>query len=144
MVEFDITGIGELEMTLEEVADLPDDVLLAMLEAGGEVIRAGQEKALHEIAYGDDSTGQLKVSIDMTHQLKRGRSGTPGITVYPRGVRSDGKTRNAEVGFILEYGAPRRGIAPRPWIRKANEASAGKAAQAAQAVFEAWLERKGL
>lgn len=144
MADFDTDGLDGLELTLEEVADLPDDTLLAMLEAEGEIIRAAQEKALRGLDYGKKSTGQLKASIDMTHQLKRGRSGTPGITVYPAGVRADGKTRNAAVGFILEYGAPSRGIAPRQWMRTANETAAGKAAQAAQAVFEAWLERKGL
>ena len=144
MAGFETTGIEGLALSLEEVADLPEDVLLKMLEAEGEVVRGAQEKRLKALTFTDETTGQLEDSISMTHRLKRDRSGTPGISVYPGGVRRDGKTRNAEVGFLVEHGAPRRGIAPRQWMRVANEESAEEAAAAAGAVYERYLREKGL
>lgn len=144
MARMEIDGLDDLELSLKEIADLPESVLLGMLEAEGQVIRSAQERRLQGLGFGEESTGQLAGSIDQTHRLKRDSKGVPGITVYPKGVRRDGKTRNAEVGFILEYGAPMRGIAPRQWMRVANEEAAGEAASAAARVYDAWLKSKGL
>lgn len=144
MASLETSGIEELELSLEEVADIPDDILLAMLEAEGEVIATAQEQHLKKLSFRDDATRQLEGSITVTHKLKRGSGGSPHISVYPGGMRKDGKTRNAEVGFMVEYGAPRRGIAPRTWMRTANEEAADEAAQAAMRVYDAWLKRKGL
>lgn len=139
----ELSGFDELGLTLEEIADLPDDVLLEMLEAEGEVVRAAQEKRLRGLSF-KDSTGQLEASIGITHKLKRDRAGIKGISVYPMGMRRGKKTRNAEVGFILEHGAPRRGIPPNQWMRVANEESATEAVAAAEEVYEAYLKGKGL
>lgn len=169
MANFNTTGIEGLELSLEEVADLPEDVLLEMLEAEGEVIQRAQVKKIRELDLIESH--QLEESIVVDRKLRgNGRysgSTTRYILVYPKGVRkkTDGSTQttrrhfkkkragktesvhdttNGEVGFINEFGAPRRGIGPAQWMRTANEEAADEAAQAAMRVYDAWLKRKGL
>lgn len=140
MASFNATGIDGLRLSLEELADLPEAVLLDMLEAEGEVVKRAQSGQLAAFA----RTHQLEQSISVSGKLKRNRTGTPGISVYPQGVRRDGRTRNAEVGFIQEYGAPRRGIKPAQWMRKANAKAEEEAVRAAEKVYQDWLDGLGL
>ena len=49
-----------------------------------------------------------------------------------------------EVAFINEYGAPKRGIAPRPAIAAANAKAEQAAADAGERVFNAYLDSKNL
>ena len=143
MTGFNTAGLDGLRLSLEEVADIPEDVLREMLEAEGAVVKAAQEKGLQSVPF-KKSTGQLAGSISVGRKVTRGRDGLLGLSVYPAGTRREGKTRNAEVGFIQEYGAPRRGIEPKQWMRKANEESAEEAIAAAGAVYERYLREKGL
>lgn len=140
MASFDEMGIDGLRLSLEELADLPEAVLLDMLKAGGEVVKRAQSSELAASA----RTHQLEQSISVSGRLKRDRAGTPGISVYPQGIRRDGRTRNAEVGFIQEHGAPRRGIKPTQWMRKANAKAEEGAVRAAEKVYQDWLDGLGL
>ena len=140
MAKLTFDGLDCLSLSLEEIADLPEDVLLEMLKAEGEVVAQAQRSEIS----GFSQTGQLERSITVGDALKRDRAGTPSLYVYPEGVRSDGKTRSAEVGFIQEYGAPQRGLAARQWMRTANEKSAAAAVEAAAAVYDEFLKSKGL
>ena len=140
MASFNATGIDGLRLSLEELADLPEAVLLDMLKAEGEVVEQAQRGELAAFA----RTHQLEQSVSASGELKRDRAGTPYISVYPKGVRRDGKTRNAEVGFVQEYGAPRRGVKPRQWMRRANAKAEGAAARAEEQVYQDWLDGLGL
>ena len=75
-------------------------------------------------------------------KTKNGRA----VHIYPQGARKRGKksVRNAEIAFINEYGAPKRGIAPRPAIAAANAKSERPAAEAGERVFNAYLDSKNL
>ena len=146
MANFNVTGLGGLALSLEEVADLPEDVLLEMLSAEGEVIKTAQVQKIEALHLVD--SGQMRDSITVDDRL-RGKGGYAGgttryINVYPKGIRKDRKSRNAEVAFLEEFGAPRRGIAPRNWMRTANEEAADRATQAAAEVYDCWLKGKGL
>lgn len=160
----EVTGLEELGLSLEEVADIPDDVVMEMLAAGGEVVKAYHQAELS--AQGLVDTGKLKDSITV-HQ-KRGGSGRYAL-VYPSGKHGDyhrklqvkpykrskhgrtytvgGDTKevtNNDVGFVLEVGAPKRGLAPTQWMRLANEKSSEAMVAAERAVYERYLARKGL
>lgn len=141
MAGFESRGLDELIRSLEEIAETPDEVLEEMLQAQATVVAAAQRKKLAQLGL-KHPTGQLERSISTGRKMKRDRSGTPALYVYPRGKRKKGKVSNGEVGFILEYGAPGRGIKPRPWMRPANQETETEAARAAQAVHDKWLEEK--
>lgn len=168
MAKFNTTGVEGLQLSLEEVADLPEDTLRAMLMAGGEVVRAAHVKKIRELGLVD--TRQLEKSITIYNKMRvnRGVGGMERyVLVYPQGTRSKGggaaqttrhvykkkragktesvhATTNGEVGFVNEYGAPRRGIAPKQWMRLANAEAEGPASEAERRVYNAWLEKKGL
>lgn len=62
-------------------------------------------------------TGQLSKAIRIGKTVQTVEDGI-FCEVYPDGVRDDGQ-RNAEVGFVLEYG--RSNMPARPWMRPAVE-----------------------
>lgn len=147
MADFNEFGLDELLLSLEEVADLPDEILTRMLEAEGEVIADAQAKKIRELVP-PDSTGQLTESVTINKKLRR-KNGARYITVYPQGVRSKRgnaaqNITNAEVGFINEYGAPGRGIDAKQWMRLANAESEDAAGDAAAKVYHGWLDSKDL
>lgn len=142
MADFVTAGVDDIMREIEMLAEVPDEVLEDMLKAEAEVIKAAQTRQLQQMHF-KDPTGQLEQSISAGTRMKRDRYGFPMIHVYPAGTRRESDTTNAEVGFVTEYGAPQRGIAPRPWMRVANEMAGDAAVAAAQKVFENWQDKKG-
>lgn len=142
MPDFVYTGVDDIMREIEMMAEVPDEVLEDMLKAEAEVIKSAQVRQLQQLDF-KESTGQLERSISSGARMKRDRYGRPSLHVYPGGTRQGKDTTNAEVGFVTEYGAPQRGISPRPWMRVANELSEEEATSAAQAVYDEWLDGKG-
>lgn len=138
MAQLSFSGLDDLMLSLEEVAEIPDEVAEAMLTAEAKVVEDAQ------IAYGMQMgvyrTGETLASIH-PGRMKRGRDGARIIYVTPQGRNEKGE-RNAAVAFINEYG--KRGQAPRPFIAAANEASATPAVEAAAKVYDEFLKSKGL
>lgn len=142
MAKFESGGLDELMRSLEKIAEIPDELMEKMLKEKAEVVVAVQKKKLATLDL-KNPTGQLKRAISAGQKMKRDRAGIPALYVYPRGKRKKGKASNGEVGFILEYGAPGRGIPPKPWMRPANLESEQAAAEAAEQVYLEWLAQNG-
>ena len=138
MANLSFSGIDGLMLSMQEAAEIPDDVAEAMLQAEAEIVEQAQ------IAYGMQMgvyrTGETLASI-RPGKMKRGRNGGRLIYVTPHGV-NDREERNAAVAFINEYG--KRNQAPRPFIATANEAAATPAVEAAANIYDAFLQSKGL
>lgn len=138
MANLSFSGIDGLMLSMQEAAEIPDDVAEAMLQAEAEIVEQAQ------IAYGMQMgvyrTGETLASI-RPGKMKRGRNGGRLIYVTPQGV-NDREERNAAVAFINEYG--KRNQAPRPFIATANEAAATPAVEAAANIYDAFLQSKGL
>jgi hypothetical protein len=142
MATFDVSGLGELMLSLSEIAEIPDDVQDEMLNAQADVVIPAQQAKAR--AYGLVDTGQMVRSIGKT-KPKRAKGGGRVIYVYPQGSRTRGrgkKTSNATIAFANEYGV--RGRAPRPFVRDANAACEEQMFQAAWAVYDKWLQSKNL
>lgn len=137
MANLTVNGIAEFELSMAELAMLPDEVLDEMLFAEGEVIKAEQRRSGEK--YGVKDTGKTLDSIGFG-KIRRTSSGK-SMSVYPIG-RNAKKDLTAMVAFLNEYG--RKGQRARPFIREANEQGADKAAAAAEKVFENYLKLKGL
>lgn len=144
--EYDLSG---LMTSLKKLSEIPDEVVEEMLMAEADVVERAQKKELRALGL-KHPTGQLEKSITHSRQLKIRRDGSRAVYVYPQGDRKKkgkGKAKpatNAEVGFILEYGAPGRGIPPRPWMWTANEKCENRAIRAAQKVYDGWVDEQGL
>ncbi len=144
MAKISMNGLDELINDLEEIARLPDSVVLEMLTAEAEVV-SREQKAAFSSAYSKGySKGVTARSVAYSKKLKKTSDGR-AIYVYPKGTRSDGnKRRTAEVAFINEYGAKKHGIPKHLTIRAANEKAAAPALQAAADVYDRYLKSKNL
>lgn len=155
MAEFRASGANDLMLSLKELEEIPDEVKYQMLDAGADVLIAAQKNSVR--AKGLVNTGRLAGSIKGTQKLTKGREGymQPSVIVYPSGSyprearRNKGKgkpkpVRVAEVGFVQNFGAAKRGIRPKAWMDSANEQAAGAMEAAEAAVYDKWLQSKNL
>lgn len=140
MAEFGVTGLDELMLSMQEIAQIPDDVVDEILNAQADVTVEAQKAAGRQM--GVEDTGiTLK-------KLKKGRiklrKGQRVLYITPTGSRKRGKTRtrNAEIAFINEFG--KKGQKARPFIKLGNEKSAEAATAAGFRVYDRWLKSKNL
>jgi hypothetical protein len=132
MAGFTFDGIDEIIAQygrLDILLSIQDEMLRAESEVIIKAQRAGAPK----------DTGRLAESISGS-ACKTGRNGARYMDIYPKGLHDkDGKVRNAEVGFINEFGAPKRGIAARQWMKLANEECADDALAAATVIYDRYI-----
>lgn len=157
---FSSTGIDGMILSFEQLSAMPDEVVENILDAGAVVVVSAHKASIQ--AEGLIDTGVLKESIKAHKKRDNGRR---YVLVYPEGphhkynrkevtktyanskhgraytVGGDEKAVTAnEVGFIQEFGAPKRHIRATQWMLKANEMSAGTMAAAEYAVYDDWLK----
>lgn len=164
MAKFDTMGLDALMIDLDEIGDIPDEVIDEMLEAGGEIIANAHREALQSM--GLVRTGKLRDSVTVYKKGTNLNGGTgidtKYVLVYPEGehhtyrkksgtytrkglAKAGKKTRhghrydkttNQDVAFIHEFGG--HGNTPTQWMRETNEKHAGEAVEAEDAVFRKW------
>lgn len=140
MANLAVDGLDGLVLDLEAVSELPDNVAEEMLDAEAEIVEKAQ--IYTGMKMGVHRTGVTLSSI--THgKMKRTNDGGRVKYVYPRGINEAGN-RNAEIAFINEFGAPKRKITARPFIKTANELAADTIENAAVNVYDKFLRSKNL
>ena len=143
MAEFSCNGLDGLMLSMQKLAEIPEDVQDEMLQAGAEVVAKAQREKVRAYGIYDGSSPEHVADSIKPGKVKL-KKGQRIIYVSPTGSRRRGKTvtRNGEILFVNEYG--RRGQKARPAVRDANEASA-EATTAAQAeVYDKYLRSKDL
>ncbi|MBQ2997256.1 MAG: HK97 gp10 family phage protein [Oscillibacter sp.] len=145
MAEFHFSGVDELELSLREIEELPEEVVDEMLEAQADVLI--DEIQNRGEAYGVMAPGSGKMLRSIKKgRPKRGKNGTRQIVVSPRGTRKRGKegkkTSNAEIAFLNNYGT--RHQQARPFWSDAEKTSEKSMEKAAAEVHDKWLNSKGL
>lgn len=141
MAEFKAVGLDELALSLQEIAEIPEDIQDEMLRTQGNIVAQAQRESAQR--YGIQRTGILIRSIK-PGKVKLDKHGGRVLYVTPVGsrVRGGKKTTNAEIAFLNEYGT--RGQRARPFMRDANERSAEAATQAAADIYYRWQDSRGL
>lgn len=141
MAEFKAVGLDELALSLQEIAEIPEDIRDEMLRAQGDIVARAQRESAQR--YGIQRTGTLIRSIKVG-KVKLDKHGSRVLYVTPVGsrVRGGKKTTNAEIAFLNEYGT--RGQRARPFMRDANERSAEEATKAAADIYYRWQDSRGL
>lgn len=148
MAGFHCNGMDELNISLAQLAQTPEETQYSMLEAGAaELVEKWKEK-LQSIK----RSNQLIESIKA--KRKTGDSG-PSVLVTPDGTRRSEyrgirktkamggrKKSNAEVAYVLEYGTPR--MAARHWMETANEEASDEVVAAEAAVWDDYLKSLNL
>ncbi|MBP3701698.1 MAG: hypothetical protein J6I64_07395 [Lachnospiraceae bacterium] len=151
MARITMDGLDAMIEDLESIMELPDKVVMEMLNAEADVVEKAQKDKLKKFGLiGRKEGGQLINSIRRTKKLTK-KNLEKAIFVYPQGVRRGSGIRNAEVGFILEYGAPHKkaangkgGISPTHWMKQANEECAEEAVEKAAQVYDNYLKQHNL
>ena len=141
MAEFKAVGLDELALSLQEIAEIPEDIQDEMLRVQGNIVAQAQRESAQR--YGIQRTGTLIRSIK-PGKVKLDKHGNRVLYVTPVGsrVRGGKKTTNAEIAFLNEYGTRRQRA--RPFMRDANERSAEAATQAAADIYYRWQDSRGL
>lgn len=141
MAEFKAVGLDELALSLQEIAEIPEDIQDEMLQAQGNIVARAQRESAQR--YGIQRTGTMIRSIK-PGRVKRDKRGNRVLYVTPVGsrVRGGKKTTNAEIALLNEYGTRRQRA--RPFMRDANERSAEAATQAAADIYYRWQDSRGL
>ena len=170
MAKFNAQGIDGLLLSMEAFAALPDEVVEDILDAGATPVVAEQKRVLKSM--GLYKSHKLHDSIQGFHKVgKRDGEHKRYVLIYPYGVRGQYMSRlqhkfgyatkfragrkyttggkrvnvtNNDVGFIYEFGAPKRGIKPRNWMKKANINAEESMVQAEFAVYDRFLKSKDL
>ena len=163
MATMTTTGLEELALNMNELANIPQRVIDEMLMAGGEVIRTGHQTELRSQSLVD--TGCL-ISAVQIHK-KRHSVTEHYVLVYPYGMhhtynaRSSSYTKmnwgrsgrtmskggglkkatNNDVGFVHEFGG--HGNRASQWMRIANEKYIEKAVDAEFKVYDQYLTSLG-
>ena len=142
MAEVSFSGLDELMLDMQAIAELPEDVQDEMLNAQADVVVKAQREQAEVMGVHAPNSGLTIRSIKKGKvKLKKG---VRVIYVTPTGTRKRGKkrVRNAEIAFVNEYGKKRQKA--RPFIRTANEKSAEATTQAAMDVYDRFLKSKNL
>ncbi len=168
MAKFNAEGVEGLELSLKEFSEIPDAVVEEILSAGADVVVKAQREKIRELGLVD--TGKLEQSIKSFSKVgRRGGFRSRYFLVYPYGKHGTWNRRavtkkykrskhgrtytvggdtkavtNNDVGFVLEFGAPKRNIKAYQWMRKANESSAAAMVAAQFRVYDEWLKSLNL
>ena len=139
-----VNGLDALSDDLAALARLPDSVIDGILEAEADVILPAQRAEIEKQWRGkySEKISSRSIKKGKVKKDKDGRS----LSVYPQGTRKRGgqTTRNAEIAFINEYGAPGRHIAARPAIDAANKKKEEEAVAAGERVYNQFLDSRNL
>lgn len=87
MAQFKADGIDGLALTVQEIAEIPEDVKRQMLTAGGEVAAEAQRRKIRALGLVD--TGKLAGSITVKQKLyvDSRKNNAPAVLVLPSGSR---------------------------------------------------------
>lgn len=146
MASFRCNDIDGFVLDMESMARLDGGAVDSILSAGAEVV-----KKAHAAEIGrrfDRHTAKLIGSPAV--YLKLGRNGERYALIYPKGEHhryrpksgGDGVARNADLGFVHEFGG--HGNAATGWMRDANDGCAGATAEAEEKAYDAWLKTHNL
>lgn len=176
MAQFRTSDLDGLAMTAREIAEIPIEIKMQMLTAGGEVAAEAQRQKIRALGLVSVKSQKLQIaklvnSIQVFPKLGvvGYREFSPYVLVYPYGIHGkyhrrvvtraykrskhgrtytiggDVKvTTNNDVGFIQEFGAPRRNIPGKQWMAQANAECADAVTTAEFSVYDDWLKSKDL
>lgn len=138
MATFSFDGVGDLMLSMQQIAEIPEDVQAEMLNTEADIV-LNAIKAKGE-AYGVHRTGETLAHI-RKGKVKRDKDGNLCVYITFNGKNAKG-TRYAEIAFINNYG--KKNQAARPFFTDGIAASEDQAAKKADAVYDEWLQSKNL
>lgn len=161
MAKFTVHGIDALIEDMLALSEIPEDVVDKMLSASADIALRAMRASLEKLGLID--TYQLIGSLVSVQ--KRSKDNKLYYLIYPRGTRKDMyvgaklrrvsikgrrkggqaiKMTNNDVGFVLEFGAPRKNKKAYQWMRTALEGCADQILSVQTRIYDDWLKSKDL
>lgn len=145
MATFSCNDIDGFVMNMNEFAQLSNDTITDMLEAGAKVVQKAHVRSIAKNF--SQRTGRL-IGSPSIKMMTRGKN--PYALIYPMGTHhtyharhgGSGTARNADVGFVHEFGG--HGNAAKAWMLTANEECADDTAKAEEGVYDNYLKKLNL
>lgn len=138
MATFSFDGVSDLMLSMQKIAEIPEDVQSDMLNAEADVVlKAIKDKGE---AYGVHRTGETLAHI-RKGKVKRDKDGNLCIYITFNGKNEKG-TRYAEIAFINNFG--KKNQPARPFVTDGVIASEDRAAKEGEAVYNKWLQSNNL
>ena len=134
MADFNVTGLDDVIKEMMSHQQAAEAAIPEMLNAGADILIKTQKDEIQSMKLVD--TGDMARSVK-GDKIKKDKDGNSYIDVYPKGKDRKG-VRNAEKGFIAEYGTSK--IPARPWMRTANAKCSDEITEKEK---EIWDKNKG-
>lgn len=138
MATYYFKGLDELMWSMQEIAEIPEDVQSEMLNAQADIVAKTIKDKGEE--YGVHRTGKTLDHIKKG-KVKRDKDGNLCIYVTFNGKNERG-TRYAEIAFVNNYGTGKQNA--RPFVTIAQIKAEDQAVKAAETIHDKWLQSKNL
>lgn len=138
MATYSFSGLGDLMLSMQQISEIPEDVQSEMLNAEADIVAKTIKEKGEE--YGVHRTGETLAHIKKG-KIKRDKDGNLCIYVTFAGKNEKG-TRYAEIAFINNYGTSKQQA--RPFVTYAEIKAEKPAGEAAEAVYNKWLQSNNL
>jgi hypothetical protein len=142
MAEFNSVGLEDVERQLLFWTEAATKAAPKIIDAGVDVLITAQRAEAAKLKISGRSAGALVKSIKAGKLM--GKDSAMYREVFPHGKDKNHTkkgVRNAEKGFVLEYG--RSNMPARPWMSVANEKAADAVVEAQLKVWEAMTNGSG-
>lgn len=143
MARFELDGFEEFDKAFRAVATIPWSVTKQALAQMADTAKAAVKRAGESMGVRDDGNEEgphILDSIVFTKTKKIRGGGYADLTFEGSRKRGNTVTRNAEIAFVNEYGASRRGIAARPFVANGMASGEGAINEAADEIIGGWIE----
>lgn len=147
MARIEVSGLSTLIAGLEDMVKQTPQLRDDILDAEADVVEPALRRSIADVRL--VRTAKLMESISRRRQTS---GDVPVIRIGPVGdhhryAPSSGKSGVVSagyIGYIGEYGIKSRGIPGREWLKKGVEKSQGKAFDAADAVYDKYMNKNNL
>lgn len=144
MADVVLTGFDELQDSFKAISTVPFAVtrraLDAMAAAAEESIRqTGESMGVRD--ENNESGIHILDNISHSRPMQTEDGGKSFLTFTGSRKRGNTVTRNAEIAYVNEYGAPKRGIDARPFILTAMTKDEDAITAPADEIIGGWIER---
>lgn len=138
-----LEGFDDLQKAFQSISEIPDGVLKNAVNAMGEVACRYVRREGEAMGVKDPENSEHILDSIAFSKPKKGRDGNMKGFVTFTGARIRGNTRtwNAAIAYVNEYGAPRRGIAARPFISTGMARGEKDITKPAEEIIGDWIEK---
>ena len=135
----DAFGLESYKNALKNIEQIPDDVLLEMVDSKAEIVEQTTVFTASTDLQGPYYEGGVMQSVKRSKPRKNKRTGPYSMIRF---VGTQHGNRLGEIAFVNEYG--KKNQPARPFIRRAIEGSEDTSTAAAANVLFGWQKKQGL